>query len=116
MRNKQKIPKFVAPCLWSYDIKNLDLWQDKELIITQVLNYGDEKRIKWLYSVYSEDDIKEVVSHPRRGLWFERVLNFWEIMLKIHLPKKVREKAIFHIEPQFLSKEIAKKQSHANFR
>lgn len=98
---KQKIPRFIAPCLWSYDIKKLSLEEDKELIITQVLNYGDEKRIEWLYSVYTEDDIKEVVSNPRRGLWFEKVLNFWEKMLDIRIPKKIRKKAIFNINPTF---------------
>lgn len=101
MKNRQAIPSFVAPCLWSYDVKKLNLKQDKELIITQVLNHGSEERIKWLYSVYSEDEIKEVVSHPRRGLWFERVLNFWELMLGIRIPKKIREKAVFNIRPQF---------------
>ena len=101
MRNRQRIPNFVERCLWSYDIKKLDLKKDKELIITQILNYGDEKRIKWLYSVYTEDEIKEVVRHPRRGQWFEKVLNFWEIMLGIRLPKKTKQKAIFSLPPQF---------------
>lgn len=101
MKDNQRIPNFIAPCLWSYDIKRLDLKKDKKLIITQVLNYGDEKRMRWLYSVYTEKDIKDVVLHPGRGLWFERVLNFWEIMLKIRVPKKVKETAIFRIQPQF---------------
>lgn len=103
MKKRNKLPGFLQSVLWSYDLKQMDLEEDKEIIITQVLNYGDWKDLKWLYSVYSEDDIKEVVSHPRRGLWFEKVLNFWEIMLGIRLPKKVRQKAIFRIEPQFLS-------------
>ena len=81
---KNKVPEFIAPCLWSYDIKQIDLQEDKKLIITQVLNYGVWKDVKWLYSVYSEDDIKEVVSNPRRGLWF---------------PKDKREKAIFKLCP-----------------
>lgn len=101
MKNKRMIPKFVEPCLWSYDIEKLDIDGGKELIITQVLNYGDERRIKWLYSVYTEEDIKEVVKNPGRGLWFEKVLNFWEKMLDIRIPKKVRKKAIFNISPQF---------------
>ena len=96
---KNKIPEFVAPCLWSYDIKQIDLQKDKKLIITQVLNYGNAKRIKWLYSVYTEEDIKEVVSNPRRGLWFPKVLNFWETVLEIKIPKDKREKAIFKLCP-----------------
>ena len=98
---KNKIPQNITPCLWSYNIDNIDLREDKEIIITQVLNYGDAERIKWLYSVYNDEDIKEVVIHPRRGLWFDRVLNFWELMLNIHIPKKIRQKAIFDINPPF---------------
>ena len=96
---KNKIPEFVAPCLWSYDIKQIDLQEDKKLIITRVLNYGVWKDVKWLYSVYSEDDIKKVVSNPRRGLWFPKVLNFWETVLEIKIPRDKREKAIFKLCP-----------------
>ncbi len=96
---KNKIPEFITPCLWSYDIRQMELEEDKELIITQVLNYGDAKRIKWLYSVYNEEDIKKVVSNPRRGLWFPKVLNFWETVLKIKIPRDKREKAIFKLCP-----------------
>ncbi|MBU4312109.1 MAG: hypothetical protein KJ706_05265 [Candidatus Omnitrophica bacterium] len=104
MKKRNRLPKFLQSVLWSYDLSEMDLKEDKDIIITQVLNYGDWKDLKWLYSVYSEDEIKEVVAHPGRGLWFERVLNFWEIMLGIRLPKKVKERAIFHIESQFPSK------------
>lgn len=100
--NRKKIPKFIAPCLWPYKIEELDLKGDKELIITQVLNHGDMRRIRWLYSVYGEDEIKKVVSNPQRGIWSERALNFWEILLGIRLPKKVKEKAISSPYPKFL--------------
>ncbi len=96
---KKKIPQNIAPCLWSYNIDNLDLKKDKETIITQVLNYGDAGRIKWLYSVYSEEDIRKVVLSPRRGMWFPKVINFWETMLKTKIPKKKKENAIFRLDP-----------------
>jgi hypothetical protein len=94
-----RIPEDVAPCLWSYNIEDIDLKKDKEKIITQVLNYGSPQRIKWLYSIYTEDDIKHVVLNPRRGMWFKKVLNFWEIMLKVKIPPDKKEKAIFNICP-----------------
>ena len=87
-KKKNKVPEFITPCLWSYDIKQVDIKEDKELIITQVLNYGEPKRIKWLYSVYTEEDIKEVLLNPSRGVWFPKVLNFWETVLNIKIPKK----------------------------
>lgn len=99
MNRKNKIPKFLQSVLWSYNINKMGLEEDKEIIITQVLNYGDWEVLKWLYSVYTENDIKKVVMNPGRGLWFDKVLNFWEKILNIHIPKKIRQKAIFNITP-----------------
>ncbi|MCD6472614.1 hypothetical protein J7K55_05780 [Candidatus Aerophobetes bacterium] len=63
-----KIPPYITRCLWSFDLNNFNLEKHKELVITQVLNYGDWQGVKWLYKTYSEEDIKEVIKHPRRGL------------------------------------------------
>ena len=94
-----KLPKYIAGCLWSYDRSTLNIKQDRELIITQVLNYGDWKAVQWLYATYSEDEIRKTVAHPRRGLWLKQVLNFWCLMLKIKLPRQVRERAVFRFGP-----------------
>lgn len=96
---KDGIPSFIAPCLWSYDVNEISLEDDKELIITQVLNYGVWRDIKWLYSVYAEDDIRRVVSEPRRGLWFPRVLNFWETVLGVEISESMKERALFKLAP-----------------
>lgn len=96
---KKKIPQFIAPCLWSYDISQLDLKEDEEIIITQVLNYGIWRDLKWLYSVYGEQDVRKVVSNPRRGLWFPKVLNFWETVLEIKIPSEKKKKALFNLSP-----------------
>ncbi|MDO9530332.1 MAG: hypothetical protein Q7J27_14405 [Syntrophales bacterium] len=98
-RFKGKIPPYIVRCLWSYNTDNIDIKADKELIITQVLNYGEWEAVKWLYKVYPEDEIKQVVRHPRRGLWLRQVLNFWLTMFKIRLPYHVSDRAIFHLEP-----------------
>jgi len=52
-----------------------------------------------LNKYYSEEDIKEVVLNPRRGVWFEKVLNFWTKVLNIEIDKEVYQKAIFRIAP-----------------
>ena len=103
MSKAERIPKFLQSVLWSYNLNEMDLEEDKETIITEVLNYGSWEDLKWLYSVYAERDIKEIISHPRKGLWFERVLNFWEKMLNIRIPKKIRRQSIFNINPTFPS-------------
>jgi len=100
MRDKNKILKKLQNVLWSYDVRDLDLKEDKDYIITQVLNYGAWEDLKLLYELYSEKDIKEVVKNPSRGLWFERVLNFWLTIFNIKLKKNIYQKAILDINPR----------------
>lgn len=93
----RKLPKQFQRVLWSYDINKLDKEEDKKEIITQVLNYGTWEDLKLLFKIYPEKNIKEVVKNPSRGVWFEKVLNFWLTVFNIRLKDKVREKAIFRI-------------------
>jgi hypothetical protein len=101
MKIRKRIPGFLRSVLCSYDLRKMDLDKDKEIIITRILNYGDWNDLKWLYSIYTEDDIKEVVTHPFRGSWFNKTLNFWEKMLNLNLPNKIRKKALLDINPNF---------------
>ena len=95
----KKVPRSFERVLWSYHIGRMDMAEDKRQIIPQVLNYGTWKELKLLFKYYSEADIKAAVSHPRRGVWFERVLNFWTKMYGIRLRKDVYQKAIVHLCP-----------------
>ena len=96
---KVKIPSKMKWLFWSYDIKSLDLKDDKDYIIPQVLNYGTWDDLKLLFKIYSEREIKEVIKNPSRGLWFEKVLNFWLTIFNIKLKKNIYQKAIFNINP-----------------
>lgn len=81
----------------AYDIKQLDLKKHKELIITQLLNHGDLAAVRWLYKTYGEAAINKVVSRPRRGLWFARVLNFWVQMPGLKIDPLIYTKAIIKL-------------------
>ena len=96
---KSKIPQKMKWLFWSYDLNGLCLKDNKDYIITQVLNHGTWEDLKWLFKVYSREEIKEVIKSPCRGVWFEKVLNFWSILFSIHLKKDIRQKAIFKIDP-----------------
>lgn len=94
-----KIPPKWQWLLWSYDIKSLDLKRDKEYIIAQVLNYGNWGDLKLLFKLYSKREIKNIIKNPRRGLWFEKVLNFWLTIFNIKFKRNIYQKAIFNINP-----------------
>lgn len=93
------LPKFLQPCLPSYDLSKLSLKRDKKIIITHVLNRGDDTALEWLGKTYSQKDIKEVVSSPTRGVWLESILTYWQKILNIKLPKNTFRRAILNLNP-----------------
>lgn len=72
-----KLPDFLQSSLWSYDISQMDKDRSKTLIITQVINYGDERQLVWMKENYSLPEIEEVVTHPQRGMWWREKLRYW---------------------------------------
>ncbi|MDP3994351.1 MAG: hypothetical protein Q8P91_00780 [bacterium] len=78
-----KLPNFLQPYLASYDIKKLDgkAVGVKKEVISQVLNLGDKKSVKWIFNNYKREDIRKVVSNPNRGSWFAESLNYWRMVL-----------------------------------
>ena len=78
-----KIPSAVRACLWSYDVDKLDIWQDKERIITNVLNYGTTEATDWLRRTYSREEIAEVLRNPRPGEWDKKSLNYWALIYDV---------------------------------
>ena len=93
-----KIPKKMKWLFWSYDINSLNLKNDKDYIITHALNYGVWEDIKWLFRVYPEREIVKVIENPSRGLWFEKVLNFWVKIFDIKLKKNIYQKALINLQ------------------
>lgn len=77
---ENKIPFFVKPFLWSYDISRLNLDKDSKIIITNILNLGDEKAVNWLFSRYSRKDIIKSLKDPLPGWWDKKSLNFWSVI------------------------------------
>jgi len=64
---KNKFPDSIQAILWSKDIENAGLCDDKIYIIHQILAYGDIREVKWLFKVYSEDEIRNIfISYPTR--------------------------------------------------
>lgn len=62
--------------LWSKKLGNIDLEKDKVYIIHQILSYGNLAEIKWLFKIYSTEEIRKVfLSCPKR-IYSPAVLDF----------------------------------------
>ena len=78
------LPASVRATLWSYDTKKISLEKNKELIVRQVLNFGDKKATDWLFKKTGKNEIKKIAQKIPRGSWNKKSLNYWSIILKIH--------------------------------
>lgn len=94
-----RVPGFLQSTLWSYDIRRMDPQRDKKLIIEQVLNYGTTDQVKWVFHNYSDQEIKEVVREPSRGIWWPEALNFWTTIFNLKINKDIYEMALFRLDP-----------------
>lgn len=66
---KQKLPLFFKPILWSYDFSAVDIKKNKKTIIVNAINYGDLKHWKWLIKNYGRENVKsELIKIPATEL------------------------------------------------
>ncbi len=86
---KQSLPTFLQPFLWSYDITRLDRDQHKNIIIKNLLNFGDIRSTRWLKTHYNDLEIREVITSSVITEWNKRSINLWSLVYDAH-PKKTR--------------------------
>lgn len=93
------LPKFLQPYLASYDLSKLDKDDAavRQELITQILNSGDDKAVRWLFKTYSKKTIKDVLRRPKRGIWFKDSLNYWQKILGIKISSSLAQKAVFRL-------------------
>ena len=89
------LPNFLQTALWSYDLKKASKSRHKNVIITQILNFGNWRQLQWLLQNYSSKEIKEVLKNPGRGMWRADVINYWEKIFNMHVPKNKVDKALW---------------------
>ncbi len=103
MKSNPVIPPYIHHALWACDIASLDLQRDERFIITQVLNRGGAKAVRWLRQTYGDSRLATIVQDPSRGLWFPQVLNFWMTILGVSIQPEKFKRAVFEISSNVLA-------------
>ncbi|MDO8520162.1 MAG: hypothetical protein Q7T11_08385 [Deltaproteobacteria bacterium] len=91
------IPDSVKASLWFADTKSVDWMGQKKMIITSILNRGTWEAVRWAYRFYGENELKEIVCHPQRGLWFPQSLRFWLTFFGQSIQETVFQRALFKL-------------------
>jgi len=86
-------PLFLKKYFWDIDFLKLDKKLYSQFIIERILEYGNEKSVRWLKKNFKPSQIKNVI-YNSKGL-SPRSANFWSFYFKINKDKVLCFKKLF---------------------
>lgn len=78
---KSSLPTFLKPYFWETELARIDSQRHAKYIIERVLEYGDDRAIRWLQKNYSPAQIARVVRTSR--VLSPNTANLWALLYKI---------------------------------
>ncbi len=60
------LPEFLRPLFWEVDFDRLRVRGHERYLIERVLEYGDDRAIRWLQHTFSPTTVADVVRHSRK--------------------------------------------------
>jgi hypothetical protein len=79
--SKQTLPKFLKPYFWETELARVNPKRHASYIIERVLEYGDDRAIRWLRKNYSPAQIARVVRTSR--VISSNTANLWALIFEI---------------------------------
>jgi len=72
--------KFRQTLFWDTNPNKIDTQKNAQYIIERILDFGNDKEVKWLWNFYDKKLIKKIVSNSR--CLMPETKNLWQLMLK----------------------------------
>jgi hypothetical protein len=57
--------RHLQSLFWETDWSRIDLQKNKRYVIERILELGDREAVDWLFSTYSQDEIRQVLKSGR---------------------------------------------------
>ncbi|VVA43935.1 conserved hypothetical protein [Candidatus Roizmanbacteria bacterium] len=83
------LPQSVKAVLWSYELDHIEVHKHKKIIIFQVLNFGSEEAIQWLFDQYSFAEIEKIAGTIPISQWNKKSLSLWKLVLSINPKNRI---------------------------
>ncbi len=75
------LPFFIKKYFWDVDFPKLQKKIHAQFIIERILEYGDEKAVKWLFQHFTRSEIRRTLT-KRRDI-SPLSANYWSLILKV---------------------------------
>jgi len=77
----KNLPIFLKRYFWDTDFFKLNKNSHGQFVIERILNYGDEKAVKWLFRYFKRSELTETLEKRRN---ISRLsANYWSLILNI---------------------------------
>lgn len=83
------LPQSVRAVLWSYKPDQIEVQKDKKIIIFQVLNFGSQEAIEWLFKQYSFALVTKIANTIPIFQWNKKSLSLWRLVLPINPKNRI---------------------------
>ncbi|MBI4057505.1 MAG: hypothetical protein HY399_08180 [Elusimicrobia bacterium] len=77
------IPTDLASLFPEYDLHSMDLWNSKNIILSRVLRFGGKDRIRWAFSFYGVEEIKQFIRKAGERTLDRRSLQLWSLCFNL---------------------------------
>jgi len=77
----KSLPNFLKKYFWDIEFSKLDKKNHTSFIVERVLEYGDERAIKWLFKYFKKSELKETLT--KRQDISPLSANYWSLILNI---------------------------------
>lgn len=84
MKRNIEIPQSLATFFQEYVLSQLDPERGSDTIIERPLRFGNRLELRWLFSVYSQEEIADWVRRWGKYGLPEPHLTFWKIILDLN--------------------------------
>lgn len=78
--NNKKLMKFRPELFWDVDPKTIDPKKHAQYIIERILDFGQDKEVRWLWHFYPKQTISHTVKNSR--VIFPQTKILWQEMVK----------------------------------
>lgn len=73
--------------MWSYRFKDMDIEQDKHIIVVNAINYGDLEHWRWLAKAYGKKNFQKYIANIPASEFRPEVLKLVKLLFGIKAMK-----------------------------
>jgi len=79
------LPKFLKKYFWDVNFSELSKENYSSFIIERILEYGDERAVKWMKKNFNISEIKNVICKSKN--LSQKSANFWQFIFNLKRDK-----------------------------